>query len=57
MPCHGEPGVVVSSDNVGVDPKGCFYFFYGHSTIYPSGLPLVEIGKEEGLVIAYGLDI
>ena len=47
----------VSSDHVGVDPKGCFDF-YGHSrVIHPSGLPLVEIGKEEGLAIAHGLDI
>lgn len=47
----------VSSDHVGVDPKGCFDF-YGHSRIiHPSGLSLVEIGKEEGLAIAHGLDI
>ncbi len=47
----------VSSDHVGVDPKGCFDF-YGYSRIiHPSGVPLVEIGKEEGLAIAHGLDI
>jgi predicted amidohydrolase len=47
----------VSSDHVGVDPKGCFDF-YGHSrVIHPSGVPLVEIGKEEGLAIAHNLDI
>jgi predicted amidohydrolase len=47
----------VSADHVGVDPKGCFDF-YGHSRIiHPSGVPLVEIGKEEGLAVARGLDI
>jgi len=47
----------VSSDHVGVDPKGCFEF-YGHSrVIHPSGVPLVEVGKEEGMAVAYGLDI
>jgi predicted amidohydrolase len=47
----------VSSDHVGVDPKGCFDF-YGHSRIiHPSGVTLVEVGKEEGLAIAHGLDV
>lgn len=47
----------VSSDHVGMDPKGCLDFF-GHSrVIHPSGIPVVEIGKEEGMAVAYGLDI
>jgi predicted amidohydrolase len=47
----------VSSNLVGLDPKGCFDF-YGHSRIiHPSGAPLVEIGKEEGVAIAHGLDV
>jgi predicted amidohydrolase len=47
----------VSADHVGVDPKGCFDF-YGHSRIiHPSGVPVIELGKEEGMAIAHGLDI
>ncbi len=47
----------ISSNHVGLDPKGCFEF-YGYSRIiHPSGVPIAEVGKEEGMAIAYGLDI
>lgn len=47
----------VAADNVGKDPKAGWEF-WGHSRIInPSGIVIAEIGHEEGLVIAHGLDI
>jgi len=47
----------VASDNVGKDAKAG-WVFWGHSRIInPSGIVIAEIGQEEGLVIAHGLDI
>lgn len=47
----------IAADNVGKDPKAGWEF-WGHSRIInPSGIVIAEIGHEEGLVIAHGLDI
>ena len=48
---------LLAAGHTGTDPKGCFTF-YGHSKIvHPSGLVIAETGAEEGMAIAYGVDI
>ena len=47
----------ITANNTGQDPKAGWEF-WGHSRIInPSGIVIAEIGHEEGLVIAHGLDI
>lgn len=47
----------IAADNTGKDPKAG-WTFWGHSRIInPSGIVIAEIGFEEGLAIAHGLDI
>ncbi|MCX5906701.1 MAG: carbon-nitrogen hydrolase family protein, partial [Deltaproteobacteria bacterium] len=48
---------LLAAGHTGTDPKECFTF-YGHSKIvHPSGLVIAETGAEEGMAIAYGVDV